>query len=1695
MTIWSPLRLVLLLVLLGAIVVPASGLDSKDYVPPELQVSDAQVKASVDAAEKLGEQGKYSEAFQQLQTALKAADSKRLVGEKALIEAKLGSSYFVLGKVPEAKQQFLSALADGVETGNLVLQADTLVALAGIAQLEGNLQEALDGTTRALDFARKSKNLFIQSRCLGELGHLQLTAGKREEARASVEEALRIDRLNHYQWEPSHLLYQAWIAASESKKDEALQLAISARDLAVKQENYLVFMQASESLGQAYAAKGEVAKAIAVLEHARDGVSDTGAPLFQHPEAYRAGMALPYPKIVFLEALAIAYHTGQRLDDALKTCQELYDTASAANFPLAAGEAAHGMAEIYKDNKNDPAKATEWYARAAEAWNKGGNSSRRIDAMSSEAFLLSQQGEAQKAIELYEQLLPLLDAAGNRSREFLIALSIAEIAQPRGDLEHTETALKKAESLLGPDLTLQGLDAKFIFELFTREAGVYQNRKAALPSLIAMEKAFISAEAAATVDQRVVLDREAKATLDSLHAHDTADSAYASGDLPQALLFYELVQHFEENHALWMGQSDEYYKSNDPVIGKLLDIPFKLIEKPEGAAALEKNLEQMGPIAQMARLPILTALSNHYFRAGRNDQVVKFVTMALPQLRLGDNDQPNRWDVQLACELAGSLLMEKHLDKAVERVGPCLRSAQKLGDPQLLAVAHYTRMYVMQAAGRASEAQESARFLAQESPDDPQFYIQIAQLKTEEGANDEATEALKKALQLYDTRKDFKNLAETHISLANSLRSGQTGSSEEVRVHLEAALVLFRQLGDTASQARSNILLGNYFGQKGDTSKALEYLNAALELSRKANEPGLQAWALTNTGDAYRKAEQPRKALDSYRKSAELFHLIKDAGNEAIQVRKQAEVLDGLHETQEALETYLQARQLADSSDSWVARYWVRRILADHYDTGGEYEDELHNLKEARDIANAAHQPLNAAWASLALAQTLALLGEREEAIDPLNAALPVFQKFKDVEKEGAVYAEFIDIYGARESEVKDFDKALQYYQSALQLATKNDPARAVSLNLDAVEIYWQQKKFKEAASLAREALEYYEKKKDNWGEANSLFSLAEVQRSSGDLQDAAASMKRAEACMKKIDDFYMIGRLHYGLANQKRAEGHYQEAINEYDRVVKMLEQFKSSSADDNLRRKASNTYGYIYDELIDTYYHLGEQQPNSKATQADNALQEAELNKARVFTTSWGRTFVEALRRQLPAAMQEKERELSARQDELQAELVKAQSGQGARPVKQVQEDQKRVAGELEAFAKELRKVSPAYAAARFPEVSGIASLPLRPGEVFLEFKMLDEALLVWMIEGSERGPQLVSFYKVEHPRDWFEERIMALRSAFNRAQPDLFDPQVAEELFNALFPAPVAGHLTSAKAVIFVPDDILFLLPFELLSPQASHSQFVLLKVPTSYFPSASALRLSRSIAKTSPKWEAQFFGMADPVTSPDDERYAAASILTEMENAKAQAAQSPVRGTMLVNPKTRDYFFSRLPDTAVEVKNIAGLFPADPASTMVLTGVEARKREVLETDLGRFRFVHFATHGFFPVEPGIREPALVLSYDGKDQQRMMLTLSEVVQLKLHADMVVLSACNTGSGKVTRAEGVSSLGTAFLAAGAESATTSLWKVSDKSTAMLMQEFYKGILNGMPKNAALAAARSALVTHGYTNPFYWAPFVLTGE
>ena len=445
-----------------------------------------------------------------------------------------------------------------------------------------------------------------------------------------------------------------------------------------------------------------------------------------------------------------------------------------------------------------------------------------------------------------------------------------------------------------------------------------------------------------------------------------------------------------------------------------------------------------------------------------------------------------------------------------------------------------------------------------------------------------------------------------------------------------------------------------------------------------------------------------------------------------------------MHEPDEALELALNARKLSDLSGDWLERYWVNRLIADLDFHRGDYQGGLVALRDAHGISESANQPLNSAWVNLQISAALMALGEWQGALDSVNAALPILQQFSDTDDEIAAYGELIDIYGERESDIKDFDKALQFYESAKQLLLPDDLGHAATLAMDVEEIYWQQGRYREAIASAQEALLYYRSQKDIGNEANTLLSLAEAERSSGDLQVATTSLAQAEPLVKQSDDFYLTGRFYYGEANVYKSEGRLQDAIDQYEHVISFLEEYKANS-DINSQRKLADNYNYIYGELIDSYYLFGAAHDASRTSSAEKALEYAELNKARIFTNAWGNSFVDALGRKLPADLQDKERDVLARQESLHSELSQLASIKSGRTVKQIQADLQQCENGESLLRDKLRKVVLPMRRFDIRDQSRSRIFRLRPGEVLIEFKMFDPALFVWILQGSESGTKL--------------------------------------------------------------------------------------------------------------------------------------------------------------------------------------------------------------------------------------------------------------------------------------------------------------------------------------------------------------------
>lgn len=566
-------------------------------------------------------------------------------------------------------------------------------------------------------------------------------------------------------------------------------------------------------------------------------------------------------------------------------------------------------------------------------------------------------------------------------------------------------------------------------------------------------------------------------------------------------------------------------------------------------------------------------------------------------------------------------------------------------------------------------------------------------------------------------------------------------------------------------------------------------------------------------------------------------------------------------------------------------------------------------------------------------------------------------------------------------------------------------------------------------------------------------------------------------------------------------SEGRLEDALASYQKLISLIEAIKGRLEAQEQKSLAEN-YGFIYDELVALLYSMSKKSPRDQVKFASESLEYAEKNKARQFADTWGRVFRDQMRLALPPTVQERERTLYSQRDRLMAkiEAVSDSGDSSQRTIKaNLETELSSVNNQIQAFLVELRKVSPQYSAIAYPETIQLSNLPLRKDETLIEFKMTEQSTFAWIIRSPDgKTDELAAFYEIPQKRTWFLERLSLIRAKLNSGHPEAVDWKISEELFAALFPPDIVKIIGDSQEIVFIPDDVLFVLPFELFSPGASKGEFLFLQKATTYYPSAVSLRLARTASHPS-VWQSAFLGIADPITSPEDERFELAKGLTTPAKGADGGGNSQVDQLKLPGDserlKSRGFSFERLPGTATEVQTIASLLKERKEPVDVRFGVKATKTELLDTDLSRFRFVHFATHGVLPVDTSIQEPSLVLSYDGIKPEHMFLSMSEILDLKLQSESVVLSACNTGSGKISRAEGVMSLGRAFLAAGAASVTVSLWQVADESTAMLMARYYKGLLENKKKSVALAEARYAVFANGSKNPYFWAPFIVIGE
>jgi CHAT domain-containing protein len=324
-----------------------------------------------------------------------------------------------------------------------------------------------------------------------------------------------------------------------------------------------------------------------------------------------------------------------------------------------------------------------------------------------------------------------------------------------------------------------------------------------------------------------------------------------------------------------------------------------------------------------------------------------------------------------------------------------------------------------------------------------------------------------------------------------------------------------------------------------------------------------------------------------------------------------------------------------------------------------------------------------------------------------------------------------------------------------------------------------------------------------------------------------------------------------------------------------------------------------------------------------------------------------------------------------------------------------------------------------------------------------------------------------------------------------------KVTDAQYNAGAQPMNTTHALSAKQrgiipIAALPD------PSEMIAPLVIRHEVISL-------PSVSTLAALRREVKDRKPADKTVAVLADPVFETDDERVKGGSTKAAAragENAQASARTGSSAGTRLLGLIAESTQTSpwqripRLPGTRQEAEQLLALVPATESKRAF--DFAASRATATGVDLSQYRYLHFATHGFLnSLHPELSGIAFSMVDETGKPQDGFLRAHEVFNLRLPAELVVLSACQTGLGKEVKGEGLVGLTRGFMYAGAPRVVVSLWSVSDAATAELMTRLYRGMLKeGRRPAAALREAQISLMNNKrWGAPFYWAAFTLQGE
>jgi CHAT domain-containing protein/Tfp pilus assembly protein PilF len=741
-----------------------------------------------------------------------------------------------------------------------------------------------------------------------------------------------------------------------------------------------------------------------------------------------------------------------------------------------------------------------------------------------------------------------------------------------------------------------------------------------------------------------------------------------------------------------------------------------------------------------------------------------------------------------------------------------------------------------------------------------------------------------------------------------------------------------------------------------------------------------------------------------------------------------------------------------------------------------DYSHSLSYYTKALECAQALKNRKIQATCLSNMAYVYVSLGDYQKAYDYVSEAL----RFPSTGESSSFLATLLNNLGQTfrtRSHVGQTDeyysRALECFKSGFDLAQKagsQDVAQAAMINMG--EIYVDLDEFDLARALLSSALEKANRSKDFTLSGNAFLNLATIALKQKDAAKAEAEFQKSLAEAKKSRDLLLTTRALFGLGRCQELSEDYGKALSFYDEAIRTIDAVGLAIVSDIDRSEFIYSERQIYQRLVDLRYRLF-RKGGSKIFE-NGVYSSVERMKAR--------SFVEYLERQSqlksPAEPEEESRS--------QVERWKRERLDHLRMLSQEDLSSARKQ-ELESRIKRLEDMLHTAFLDRYLQ-SGTEKVFTEP--VALDVLRQDilgrNAGFVEYFLGDDRSFLILvtaDLYKVIElpPAKSIADSLRAYLRFLN--DPDIPASKgvaASERLYRELF-SPAENLLSPlVTRIIIVPDGILFDLPFETLISSSSGRrvpQYLIDRFSISYAPSASALFAlkKRPKSRSYPKEILAFGDPAYPGTSPSKriDTSSASHILAEFY-------------------RRNGYVLSPIPHSRTEVRDISK--GVRPDKKDIFLGRDASEKALKAANLSDYRIIHFACHAFSDEGDPLRS-AIVLSLNEDGEEDGFFEVAEMYKMRMEADLVVLSSCQTGTGKNLTNEGILGLPRVFFYMGSRSVISTLWPIDDRASALFMKYFYELMAQGFDKARALGLAKKKMMASKYAHPYYWGAFILTGE